>query len=112
MFFPNATVEIYEETQDAEQFGADEYTGETKSGPVLQSTVQGDFQPLSPGQSLKEFGTVIQGTYRLFLDVGTQITADSKVKIDGQFYKVQGDPMVRNSLIPHIKVLLIRERTP
>lgn len=112
MFFPNTTVEIYEETADAEQFGADEYTGAPKTGPVLQSTVQGDFQPLSPGQSLREFGAVIQGTYRLYLDVDVQISASSQVKVDGQLYQVHGDPMKRTALIPHIKVLLVRERTP
>ena len=112
MFFPNATVEIYDETADAEQFGVDEYTGEPKKGLTLQSTVQGDLQPLSPGQSLREFGAVIQGTYRLFLPINTQISCSSQVKVDGQLYQVQGDPMKRTALLPHIKVLLIRERTP
>lgn len=109
-FFPSTVVTLFEEVEDPKICGTDGY-GRPLKCLVEQGSVMGDFQPMSPSEAQKEFGEMVQGMYKLYLDYGVTITSKYKVQVEGYegYFQVKGEPMQRNTLIPHVKVLLARE---
>jgi hypothetical protein len=108
-FFPNTEVELFEEVVDATLCGVDGY-GNPKKCLVSRGKFVGDFQPMNPMESMREFGSVVQGLYKLYLAYGVVVKANYKIKANYKFYQVSGDPSVRRTLIPHVKVNLQEER--
>lgn len=72
----------------------------------------GDFQPLSQNEQLKEFGEYIQDTYRIYLDIDAvteQIDSGCEFKVDGfkTRMEVYGNPDVRLECPePFMKIIL------
>lgn len=104
------TVTIFDEVRDAERCGVDSY-GKAQKCLVDLCTVKGDFQPMNPHEQLREFGSTIQGSYKLYLDPDVEITATCKVSVEGypRKFQVKGTPMKRTALKPHIKIILVEE---
>jgi len=104
------TITFYDEVQDAERCGVDQY-GKAQKCSLELSTVKGDFQPMSPSEQLREFGSIVQGSYKLYLDPDVEILPNYKVAVEGydRKFQVRGTPMKYTALIPHIKVILVEE---
>lgn len=105
--FKTHSIELFEEVEDAEQFGVNDYD-EPNSGLISKWQGKGDFQPLSTSETLKTYGEFVQGTYKLYLDVDVEVKPDYKVKVEGytNLFQVYGNPEVRKALIPHQKINL------
>jgi len=108
--FKTHNITIYEEVRDAERCGVDSY-GKAQKCTIEKATVKGGFHPLSQGKQLREFGQVIKGSAKLFLDPDVEITSTCKVRVEGEehLFQVQGIPAKRTALLPHLKVLLVPE---
>jgi hypothetical protein len=105
VFFPFDDVEIYDVVTDGDRCGLDSYR-KPKTCETLIATVKGDFQEKSPErENIAIPGTMIQATYVLILPTGTEINSTSKVKVNGNMYRVVGQP-IYNNLIPNIEVNL------
>jgi hypothetical protein len=108
--FKTHNIAIYEEVRDAEFCGVDSY-GKPRKCLVGKSMVKGGFHPMSQGKQLREFGQVIKGSAKLFLDPDVEITSTCKVRVEGEepLFQVQGIPAKRTARLSHIKVLLVPE---
>lgn len=110
VFFPNVELELWEYGE------SDTYNlyGEAELTYTLVDTVSCDFQPLSTTDSLKEFGEILQDTYKTYLDIKTPITDTMICRVVGEpsTYQVVGTPIRNNHLLNHIKVILQKERKP
>lgn len=108
------TVVIYEEIRDAELCGVTSYGKPKKCLSELNTThdtIKGDLQPLRPSESLREFGSIVQGTYKLYLDLDVEINHKCKVRVNegDRLFQVEGTPMKYTALKPHIKAILVEE---
>jgi hypothetical protein len=107
-------ITIYVEERDAERCGVDSYGKALKCVKELNTEVddlKGDLQPMSPGEQLREFGGIVQGSYKLYLDPDVEITPTCKVAVSGypNKFQVRGTPMKYTALKPHIKAILVEE---
>lgn len=118
VLFINATVDIYEEIQDAEICGTDEYNNPVKC-PNLVDTVDGHFEHKTSADSIQRFGPADQTVFILNLPVDVDINRLDRVNVatkDGTNYgclSVKGKPGLFNSfnsITGHVKVTLIKER--
>lgn len=105
VFFPNESISLYSYSEDDY-----DYYG-PRSGYTLRETVQGNFYPLSESSSLKEFGKILNDTYKLILDENTEIHDTDLVVVNDIEYEIVGSPENWNhGLLPHKTVLLKRLR--
>lgn len=107
IFFPRDTIKIYQEISDPEKCGKDQY-GKPKKCKKLKCTVQGDLQNVAPSQSMQGFGTLTHNTHHLYLNQNTFIKNTDSIEVEGYngYFEIVGEPMIYNSVIPHILVLL------
>lgn len=98
--FPNRKLEIW----DYEEGSIDEY-GTTKKY-VLNSVISVDSQPLSHADAMKNSGSLIEDTMKIYCNINAPITATSILRFtdEDSTYKVIGNPERNNHLIPHMKV--------
>lgn len=111
-FFPNVKLELWEYSE------SDTYNlyGEAELTYNLIDTVSCDLQPMSTGDSLKEFGEILQDTYKTYLAIDTPVTDTMICRVTGSpdTYKVVGTPIYNNHLMgaTHIKLILQKQRVP
>lgn len=112
VFFPNCTIELWEYTETSE---LDSYL-EPKKTYQLQETVECDFQSMSPKDMLSEFGEILQDTYKIYLDINTEISSSMVLRVVGQesTYQILGTPMHNNhlSIVQHKKIVIQKHRKP
>jgi hypothetical protein len=110
-FFPNTQLELWEYQESTTEFNL---YGEPELEYNHVTTVDCDMQPLSVSDSLKEYGKILQDTYKTYLDINAPITDTMICRVQNQpdTYKVIGTPSHNNHLLHHIKLLLQKERKP
>lgn len=112
VFFPHSMVDVYRQVTDEELCGVDNYGKPLTCEVFLGSTIA-DFQEYNQGDARREFGEQVNGAARLYLPHECELEIDNtcKVVVQGEDRKwlVYGQPIIRNALIPHIKVNLILE---
>ena len=91
--------------------GVDMY-GKPRTCNKLECIVRGNLQVTSSAESRYPFGTSKLNTHRLYLNPDVKIKNNNILKIEGYtgFFKVNGNPMVYDNLIPHIMVSLIHKK--
>ena len=113
VFFPNETLEIFEYKETGE---LNSYL-EPKKEYVLKETVPCDFQVMSPNDNLREFGELLEDTYKIYIDKDIEINPKMLLRIQGKpdTYSIQGTPINNNHLLPivqHKKIIVQKERKP
>ena len=112
VFFPNQELELYEYVETSE---LNSYL-EPKKEYQLHSTVPCDFQPMTPNESLREFGEILEDTYKIYVDVNVPVVSSMILKIKGQqdTYEITGTPIQNNHLpeVQHIKLIVKKQRKP
>ncbi|WP_296789918.1 hypothetical protein [uncultured Methanobrevibacter sp.] len=113
VYFPNVELELYEYTDSLTEFNSyyeplREYT--------LKETVPCNFQPMTPNDSLKEFGEILTDTYKAIIDSNVEVNPRMLVKVKGEpdTYEITGTPMVNTHFTPtrHTKLVLKKQRKP
>lgn len=116
VFFRNTEVKIYTPIHDEIICGVDS-VGKPQQCLILIDQVYGDLQQSNPSEMMSEPGGQIQDVYTLVLPLETYIREGCRVKLadddrdDGHLFSVFGSPYSWNSLIPHMAVTLIKDRT-
>lgn len=105
-FYPNTTAELWAYNEET-MF--DEY-GDPLTDYTFRETVEADIQPVSPTSSLKEFGKILQDTYKLYLDINTEIHDTDRIIIDDKKYEIIGSVEVWNHILKFKKVTIRLQR--
>lgn len=112
VFFPNEQLEIFEYTETKE---LDSYL-EPKKEYQYVTTVPCDFQVMTPTDSLKEYGEILEDTYKIYIDINTEITPSMIFRLQGKqaTYQITGTPIHNNHLstVQHKKILVQKQRKP
>lgn len=113
VFFPNETLELWEYKESTTEFNS--YL-EPKKEYHLKTSIPCDIQPMSPDDQLKEFGEMLEDTYKIYIDQAVEILPSMILRIQGQTstYEIQGTPMNNNHLLPvkHKKIIVKKQRKP
>lgn len=113
VYFPNEELELYDYSESLTDFNS---YGEPLKEYSLADTVPCNFQPMSPNDSLKEFGEVLTDTYKVIIDSGVDVNPRMLVRVKGKpdTYEILGTPMVNTHFAPtkHIKLVLKKQRKP
>lgn len=113
VFFPNQELELWEYQESTTEF--DSYHN-PKKGYYLVTTVPCDFQPMSQQDNLKEFGEILEDTYKIYLDHTVELTSSMILRIKGEpdTYEIIGTPIDNNHLVPvmHKKIEVQKQRKP
>ena len=111
VYFPNCTIEIYEEQESSEY---DEYTGEKASEWVLIDTLRADFQRLSHDENQEEWGKEIKDKFKVYVPLYTHINNRCIVKIiddiEDRTFDVIGEPEYWNRFHMFRKIILQVQR--
>ena len=84
VLFPNEEIDIY--TCQNETF---DYYG-SKNEYVFKETISVDMQLISPTSSLREFGKILQDTYRVIMDESVEIDDTDQLRINDIKYEIIG----------------------
>lgn len=103
-FFPNEEIELWSYNEDDYDFHG------PKTSYTFREKIPGDFQPLSATSSLKEFGKILTDTFKLIVDVGTEIYDTDMIVINDIKYEIVGSVSTWNHVLPHKEVLLKKLR--
>ena len=111
VFFPQTYIELYEYTEEED---IPNFFGETTSSYDYIGTYYVDFQNMSPRDNPEDYGKTLGDTYKIYMDTDVPITDTMIIKKQGEkdTYSITGSPQVYNTLIPHIKVLVTKQRKP
>ena len=111
LLFPNEEMELYEYNENED---IPDFFGESTQNYKLVGTYPCDFQNMSPHDSLKEYGKILQDTYKIYahLDVPITDTMIIKLKNHPETYTITGTPMKYNHILPHTKILVTKQRKP
>ena len=113
VYFPNHTLELYEYKESETKVNS--YYEPLKEYCLID-TIPCNFQPLSPTDSLREFGEILTDTYKVIIDYDVRVSPDMIIKLVGydDTYEIQGTPMVNTHFVPtkHIKLILKKQRIP
>ena len=111
LFFPNCEIELWDY---AEEKALMNIYGEYEEYYTLIDIVPCDFQPMSPQDNLKEFGKILQDTYKVYLDNHVHITDTMILRIAGRpnTFKIKGTPVYNNHFLKHKKLILEKHRKP
>ena len=113
VFFPNVELELYQYTESVTEFNS--YYEPLKEFSLMD-TVPCNFQPMSPNDSLKEFGEILTDTYKAIIDSNVEVNPRMLVKVKGDpdTYEITGTPMVNTPFNPtrHTKLVLKKQRKP
>lgn len=105
-FFPNEEMDIYTLSDNQDDY---DYYGK-KNEYVYKETVQVDIQPLSPTSSLREFGKILQDTYKVIFDINVEINDKDQLLINDTKFEIIGSISTWNHVIPHKEMLLKKIR--
>lgn len=112
VFFPNQELELweYQETSELDSYG------NPKKEYCLITTVPCDFQSMTQQDNLKEFGEILEDTYKIYLDHTVEVTPSMILRIKGEpdTYEIIGTPIDNNHLVPvmHKKIEVQKQRKP
>lgn len=113
VFFPNEELELYQYIESATEFNS--YYEPLKEYSLMD-TVPCNFQPMSPNDSLKQFGEILTDTYKVIIDYNVTVEPSMLVKVKGKpdTYEIVGTPMVNTHFTPtrHTKLILKKQRKP
>ncbi|MBQ6220030.1 MAG: hypothetical protein IJH63_00330 [Methanobrevibacter sp.] len=111
LFFPNEQLELYEYT---EKESRDAFLGESEYSYDYITTVPCDFQPMTPKDSLQEYGKILEDTYKIYVSGEVKITDTMILKLKGQreTYKIIGSPSNYNHFLHHHKIVVQKQRKP
>ena len=113
IFFPNQELELWEYTESATEFNP--YLEPVKEY-YLANTIPCDFQSMGPNETLREFGEVLEDTYKIYIDRNVNVTHDMVLRIKGEpdTYEITGTPIDNNHLTPvqHKKIVVQKHRKP
>lgn len=102
-FYPNDTIELWSyETEGM----FDEY-GDPLNDFSFREEVPADIQHLSAESSMKEFGKILQDTYKVYLDNAVEVYDTDRIIIKGKKYEIIGSVEVWNHIL-HFKKLTIK----
>lgn len=111
LFFPNEEIELWDY---AEEKALVNIYGEYEAYYYLVDVVPCDFQPMSPQDNLKEFGKILQDTYKAYFDEDAPIKDTMVLRIVGKpdTFKIKGTPIHNNHFLNHKKIILEKHRKP
>ena len=111
VFFPDDDIELWEYSEDGE---IPNFFGETEASYHLIGVYKGDFQNMSPKDSIEEYGKILQDTYKCYFNIDVPVTDTMILRKVGEeaTYTINGSPLKYTHLIPHIKVNLTKQRKP
>ena len=111
VFFPQTYIELWEYTEKED---IPNFFGESSSDYIYVGTYFVDFQNMTPKDTEKEYGKLLEDTYKIYLDTNVPITDTMIIRKQNQTttYSILGTPQIYNTLIPHIKVLVQKQRKP
>lgn len=105
VLFPNEEIDIY--TCQNESF---DYYG-SQNEYVYKETISVDMQLISPTSSLKEFGKILQDTYRVIMDENVEINDTDQLRINDTKYEIIGSiENCNHGLLPHKEMVIKRQR--
>ena len=105
-FFPNEEMDIYtlqENNDDYDYYGA-------KNEYVYKETIPVDIQPLSPTSSLREFGKILQDTYKVIFNINAEISDTDQLRINDIKFEIIGSVDTWNHVLPHKEMLIQKQR--
>lgn len=104
-------IELWEYTEEED---IPNFFGETSVSYNYIGSYMGDFQNSSPSDRLEEYGKTLEDTYKIYFDVDVPVTDTMIIRKEGEkdTYTIKGSPQHYNTLIPHIKVNLQKDRKP
>ncbi|WP_305555309.1 hypothetical protein [Methanobrevibacter sp. V74] len=105
-FFPNETMNIYTLKDNSDDY---DYYG-SKNEYVLKETIPVDIQPLSPTSSLREFGKILQDTYKVIFNIEVEIKDTDQLRINDTNYEIIGSISTWNHVLPHKEMLIKKQR--
>ena len=112
VFFPNEQLEIFEYTETSE---LNSYL-EPKHEYRYKETVPCDFQSMNPADSIKEFGEVLEDTFKIYVDFNVDIDSSMIPRLEGRSdtYEITGAVIENNHLLPvrHKKIVVTKQRKP
>ena len=103
-FFPNEEMDIYSLSDNNESY---DYYGK-QIEYVYKQTIPVDIQPLSPTSSLREFGKILQDTYKVIFNIEVEISDTDQLRINDTKFEIVGSIDTWNHVLPH-KEMLIRK---
>lgn len=113
VYFPNVELELYDYTESLTEFNP--YYEPLREYSLVE-TVPCNFQPMTPNDSLKEFGEILTDTYKAIIDFDVDVNPRMLVKVKGKpdTYEITGTPMVNTHFTPtrHTKLILKKQRKP
>ena len=113
VFFPNQELELWRYAESTTEFNP--YL-EPKKEYHLIETIPCDFQVMGPNETLREFGEILEDTYKIYIDYDVELTHDMVLRIKGEpdTYKITGTPITNNHLLPvhHKKLVVKKQRKP
>lgn len=112
VFFPNEMLELWEYSENGD---IPNFFGETTSEYKYVGTYPCDFQPMSPKDSLNEFGKILEDGYKIYLDINVPVTDTMILRLEGknETYSITGTPIRNNhNIINHIKLVVQKQRKP
>jgi len=113
VFFPNHELELWEYTESQTEFNA--YL-EPKKEYYLVNTIPCDFQSMTEQDDMKEFGEVLEDSYKIYIDHNVDVTPSMILRIKGEpdTYEITGTPINNNHLLPvmHKKIVVQKQRKP
>lgn len=105
-FFPNEEMDIYTLQENNGEY---DYYG-NKNEYVFKETILVDIQPLSPTSSLREFGKILQDTYKVIFDSEIEIIESDQLIINNTKYEIVGSISNWNHVLPHKEMLIRKQR--
>lgn len=105
VLFPNEEIDIY-----ACQNESFDYYG-SQNEYVYKETISVDMQLISPTSSLKEFGKILQDTYRVIMDENVEINDTDQLRINDTKYEIIGSiENCNHGVWPHKEMVIKRQR--
>lgn len=105
-FFPNEEMDIYILSSNSDDY---DYYG-AKNEYVYKETIQVDIQPLSPTSSLREFGKILQDTYKVIFSKDIEISDTDQLRINDTKFEIIGSVDNWNHVLPHKEMLIQKQR--
>lgn len=111
VFFPNEKIELWEYTENSE---IPNFFGETTVSYNLIGTYDADIQPMSPKDNPNEYGKLLEDTFKIYFNPDVPIMDTMILRIVGRndTYSITGTPINNNHILPHIKVIVQKQRKP
>ena len=110
VFFPNETIHFYD-IQDTETL---DLYGNPRKGYQHILSAEVDFQPMTPKDTLKEYGEILEDTYKIYTDINLEITPTMILVLDSDKsqYKITGTPITNNHILEtyHKKIIVQKLR--